>query len=61
MLELTTGEKLTQTKAILRMLGTQHGYYECSEPKQMWQIDSIVDSVTDALRNYSILLQSNDT
>ena len=33
MLELPTGEKLCQTRAIIRMLGSQYGYYECTKPK----------------------------
>ena len=50
MLELPTGERLCQTKAILRMLGTVYGYYKIEErPDLAWQIDSIVDSVADAL------------
>ena len=53
MLQLTTGEQLCQTKAILRMLGSQYGYYEIAEPKDAWKIDSIVDSVADALAKVS--------
>ena len=60
MLELPTGEKLCQTKAILRMLGSMHGYYEIQEPRQAWQIDSIVESVDDALKNFGAVLMEED-
>ena len=35
------------------MLGTVHGYYEIEKPREAWQIDSIVDSVSDAVAKLS--------
>jgi glutathione S-transferase len=48
MLELPNGQRLSQTKAILRTLGQTHGYWT-KDPKEAWIIDSTMDSVNDEL------------
>ena len=53
MIKLATGECLNMTGAILRMFGTMYGYYETEQPREAWQIDSIIDSVNDVVAKYS--------
>ena len=61
MLELPlSGQKLCQTRAILRYLGSLHGYYTIEDPKYAWQIDSIVDSCADAVAKLSSFVTEED-
>lgn len=46
-LELPDGKKLSQSKAILRYLGVQHGYYPINDHYQAYLVDSFLDSVDD--------------
>ena len=55
MVELETGQRITQTKAIVRALGQRFGYYT-SNPKEAWLIDSTMDFVNDESPKFAALL-----
>ena len=55
MLELENGQRITQTKAIVRSLGQRFGYYS-SNPKEAWLIDSTIDFVSDEMGKFAGLL-----
>ena len=42
------------------MLGTMYGYYMITTPEDAWQIDSIVDCMSDHLAKYSAFVSQED-
>ena len=53
MVELENGQRITQTKSILRSLGQKYGYYT-SDPKEAWVIDSTMDATNEMFELFAI-------
>lgn len=43
------GHKYSESKAILRFLGTQYGYYPVRDLKLCWKADAIVDFASEMI------------
>ncbi len=50
------GEIYSQSHAILRLLGSQFGYYP-SDPVEGWKVDSIIDYNHDLISAFKALAQ----
>ena len=63
-LEITDAERkvtqYTQAVSILRFLSIRHGYYPTDNAEQAWEIDSVLDSVSELITGLVKIIFEND-